>query len=43
LQGGVREPSERQREEVGIDLAHVHDPNAVILYPPDKRIPAGRR
>jgi hypothetical protein len=43
LQGGVRQLPQRQLQEIGIDLAHVHDPNPVILYPPDKGIPAGRR
>ena len=37
LQGGVGQLPQRQREEVGIDLAHVHDPNPVILSLPDKR------
>ena len=36
LERGVREPPQRQREEVGVDLAHVHDPSPVILSGPDK-------
>ncbi|GLW08268.1 hypothetical protein Misp01_33980 [Microtetraspora sp. NBRC 13810] len=41
LQRGVRELPERQGEEIGIDLAHVNDPNPVILSPPDKTFTSG--
>nr|BFE80130.1 hypothetical protein GCM10020093_027310 [Planobispora longispora] len=41
LQGRVRHPPHGQGEEVGIDLAHVNDPNPVILSLTDKTCTAG--
>ena len=41
LQGRVRQPAQRQGEEVGVDLAHVNDPSRAILSFPDKRVTPG--